>query len=166
MAFLAKSIIPDTIEDSLTHKRFDPLPGFSIHDTNGQVIDSDSLRGKVLVIYFFGTWCKPCILELRELHKVKIALQAHDDVVFLIMNPDIHDTPEKFDAFIEKTKYPFLFAYDHDSHIYKQLKLQQAGLPTLLLIDKDQKIRQQHIGYNPAESNFSENLIEAIQDLR
>lgn len=167
MLFIAIKIIPNDIKNSLTQTRFDQLPNFSIHDMSGNVIDSESLKGKVVVLDFFGTWCKPCVQELKELDKIRMAFKEHDDVVFYIINADLGgDTPEKFKTFVEKNNYKFQFAYDHESKIYKLLKLQQLGLPTLLIIDKDHNIRIQHVGYNPAETNFTRSMIESINSIK
>ncbi|MEM7086729.1 MAG: TlpA disulfide reductase family protein [Bacteroidota bacterium] len=167
MMFLVIKIIPNALENSLTKTRFDPIPQFSIPHMSGKVIHSESLKGKVVILDFFGTWCKPCIQELKELDKVKMAFKESDDVVFYIINADLGgDTPEKFKGFIEKNNYNFQFGYDHDSKIYKLLGLQQSGLPALLIIDKDQNIRLQHIGYNAAETNFTKSMIEFINTIK
>ena len=166
IAFISLKVIPNDLENSLTVKRYDKLPEFTIHKVNGEKIQSKSLKGKIVVLDFFGTWCKPCILELKELEKIKATFNE-EDVEFIIMNADQGgDTPEKFKAFINKSNYTFEYAYDHDSKIFKQLKLAHLGLPTLLIIDKNQNIRLQHVGYNTAETNFTKHMIEFINELK
>ena len=166
MLFLAIKIIPSDIENNLTKIKFEALPEFIINELSGNVVDSKTLKGKIIILDFFGTWCKPCVGELKELDKIQSAFKEDSDVVFYVINANIGgDTPEKFKAFIKKHNYKFQFAYDYDSEIYKLLKLQKLGLPVLLIIDKEQNIRLQHVGYNPAETNFSENMIETINSL-
>jgi len=166
MLFMAIKMIPGDLENMLAKERFDKLPEFTIQHMNGETTDSRSLAGKVVVLDFFGTWCKPCILELRELDKIKASF-SDDEVVFYVIDADQgNDSPEKFEAFIDKNDYTFHFAYDHDSAIFKRLKMAHLGLPTLLVIDKDQHIRFQHVGYNPAETHFGERLTETINSLK
>lgn len=166
MLFVAIHSIPRDLESMLAKERFDKLPEFTIQHMNGEVTESGSLAGKVVVLDFFGTWCKPCILELKELDKVKAAFDE-SEVVFYIINADQgRDTPEKFEAFINENDYTFHFAYDQDSEIFKKLKMDHLGLPTLLIIDRDQHIRLQHVGYNPAETRFGERLAETIRGLQ
>jgi len=167
MFFLAIKIIPTDIENSLTQTRFEQIPQFSIKEMSGNVVDSKTLKGKVVILDFFGTWCKPCIGELKELDKIQMAFKDDKDVVFYVIDADYgNDSPEKFKAFIDKHNYKFKFAYDYDSKIFKLLKLQKLGIPVTLIIDKEQNIRLQHVGYNPAETNFSENMIKTINSLK
>jgi len=167
LAFLAIKVIPVDIENSLTELKSEELPTFEILDLEGNLISSESLKGKVVVLDFFGTWCVPCIKELKELDKVQKEFANASDVEIYIINADIGgDTPQKFNAFINKNDYKFNYAYDSRSKIYKALNLQNSGLPVLLIIDKQNKIRLQHVGYNPAETNFKEHLIETINSLR
>ena len=166
MLFMAVNVIPKDLEGMLAKARYDALPEFDIHELDGMVVNSRSLKGKVVVLDFFGTWCKPCILELKELDKVKAAFDESEVVFYVIDADQGSDTPEKFQAFIEKNAYTFHYAYDHDSEIFRKLKMNHLGLPTLLVIDKDQQIRLQHVGYNPAETHFGERLIETINGLK
>ena len=167
MFFLAIKIIPTDIENSLTQTRFEQIPHFSIKEMSGNVVDSKTLKGKVVILDFFGTWCKPCIGELKELDKIQMAFKDDKDVVFYVIDADYgNDSPEKFKAFIDKHNYKFNYAYDYDSKIFKLLKLQKLGIPVTLIIDKEQNIRLQHVGYNPAETNFSENMIKTINSLK
>jgi len=167
MFFLAIKIIPTDIENSLTQTRFEQLPQFYINEMSGNVVDSKTLEGKVVILDFFGTWCKPCIGELKELDKIQMTFKDDKDVVFYVIDADYgNDSPEKFKAFIDKHNYKFKFAYDYDSKIFKLLKLQKLGIPVTLIIDKEQNIRVQHVGYNPAETNFSENMIKTINSLK
>ena len=167
MLFISIKIIPKDLENRLTQTRFEQLPEFTINEMSGTSVNSETLKGKIVILDFFGTWCRPCIQELKELDKIQTVFKERDDIVFYILNADIGgDTPEKFESFINKHEYEFQFAYDYNSKIYTLLKLQQLGLPVLMIIDKEQNIRLQHVGYNTAETNFSKYMIETINSLK
>ena len=163
MSYMAFSVIPNHIAQDLTSYIRKPLPEFNIRKTDGSVVNTTDLTGKVMVLDFFGTWCKPCISELKELDKVQRYFEKDHRVVFYVINADLAgDSPEKFKAFIAKNNYNFEFAYDTGSAIFKQLNLGSSGLPSLLIIDKNQNIRFLHIGYNTAETTFADTMIKTI----
>lgn len=166
MLFLAINVIPKNIKDSLTLIKSEPLPNFELTDVNGNHFSSNDLKGKVVVMDFFGTWCAPCIKELPELQKVQEAFENNNTVVIYVINADIGgDTPQKFEQFINHHDYNFNFVYDHESKLYKQLNLAGLGLPALLIVDQNQTIKMLHMGYNTAETTFKEDLIKTIQGL-
>lgn len=159
-------ITPQVISKDLSTFKKESLPAFSITDLAGNSISSESLKGNVVVLDFFGTWCKPCIKELIELQKIQKMFET-ENVVFLVVNADLGgDTPEKFQTFINSKSYDFQFAYDHGSKLYDMLKLTGKGLPVLLIIDKDQNVRFVHVGFNTAETNFAEDISEIILSLQ
>lgn len=165
--FLSWKVIPADLNNSLTQQINKPLPFFTIKDMKGEVISEKNIEGKIVVFDFFGTWCKPCIQELKELDKVRTAFRKDTTVVFLIVNADLGgDTPEKFDAFIENSTYNFRYAYDEKTNFLKSLELGGIGLPTLIVVDTNTKIRMVHVGYNAAETNFADHLITTIQALQ
>ena len=167
LTFLAIKVIPVDIENSLTQLKTEALPTFEMLDVKGNLLSSETIKNKVVVLDFFGTWCVPCIKELKELDKVQKEFANANDVEIHIINANIGgDTPEKFQSFINKHDYNFNYAYDTNSKLFKALNLQNSGLPVLLIIDKDSNIRLQHVGYNPAETNFKGHLIETINSFR
>jgi len=166
MLFLALKVIPEDLSKDLTQEKFEKLPPIEFTTLSGERITSEVLEGKVLVLDFFGTWCKPCIKELIVLDKVQKEFEGDKDVVFYVINADVQDTPERFDAFIKSHDYNYEYAYDHGSKLYRLLNLQRSGLPSLLIVDKDQNIRMMHVGYNTAETGFFENMTQVIRELQ
>ena len=167
MSFASIKLIPKAIEKQLTTAKNDPLPQFEMKDMNGNFIKSKDFEGKVVLLDFFGNWCAPCIQELKELDRVQRKFESNKNVLFYVINANFGgDTPEKFQTFIDKKNYNFTYAYDYESKIYNLLKLPRGGsLPALMIVDKNQTIRMLHIGYNRAETNFSKNLTQKIEQL-
>tara|TARA_R110002124_G_scaffold120895_7_gene279129 strand:- start:38906 stop:39748 length:843 start_codon:yes stop_codon:yes gene_type:complete len=157
--------VPTAITNDLTFVKNEAVPNFILNDVNQGEISSSSLKGNVVVLDFFGTWCKPCILELKELDKIQKNLNE-EDVVFYVVDADLGgDTLEKFKSFFEKESYNFNYAYDYNSELFKSFNLQSTGLPTLLILDKDHNLRFHHIGFNPAETNFEQEITTFIRSI-
>jgi len=110
---------------------------------DGNPVDSDSFKGKALLVTFFATWCPPCRDEIPAL----IALQEeYQDQGFTVLGLSVdEDGAEIVKALLEKTgvNYPVLMA---DSAVAKGFG-GVNGIPTSFLVDKSGNIVLRYIGY-------------------
>lgn len=72
-------------------------------DKNGKTVSLKSLKGKVVFINFWATWCPPCIHEMSSINKLKQSFKGNDDIIFLMV--DVDNKIEKSTAFMQKNKY-------------------------------------------------------------
>jgi peroxiredoxin len=161
-------IIPLFISGDLTHVMNEKGADFLLTSHTGEAVDSRDMEGEVIVLDFYGTWCKPCIYELPELAKVKAAFKDSDKVNFFVVNFDYNgDTIEKAKRFAQKHDFGFDYAYDYDGVAYEKLGLLPYvdGAPSLLIIDQKGNIRLKHVGFNKSETDFVENMINSIEAL-
>lgn len=77
------------------------LPFFQLKTLDGKVVDSESLKGKMIMVNFWSTTCGPCILEMPQLNQLK---EEHKDVMFLALAPEDAASIKKL-----LTKHPFNF---------------------------------------------------------
>ncbi|HJS54904.1 MAG TPA: TlpA disulfide reductase family protein [Chitinophagaceae bacterium] len=126
----------DAFKNGLLNKS---LKSFHFTDLNNKKWTSDKLKGKVLVINFWFTACKPCIQEIPHLNK----LVAHNDdaVVFIAPAPENETQIKKF-----LKKYSFDYCIIPSSLDYITA-MNIENFPTHLVIDKEGIIRQVFIGY-------------------
>lgn len=88
----------------------DPAPDFVLEDTDGNKISLASLRGKVVLVNFWATWCPPCRAEMPSMDKLNEAM-AGEDFVMLAINVEENGrsvVPE----FLKKTQHEFPVLYD------------------------------------------------------
>lgn len=136
----------------------DDVPTFVVEMFDGQKIDTKELKGKVVLINFWATWCPPCQLELKRVQKEIVDRFKGKDFVFLAISRE--ETREQVQKFREKNGYTFPMGLDPDRKIYS--KFATSTIPRNFIVDKKGKIVTMEVGYT--EESFAE-LIKKIEDL-
>ncbi len=117
-----------------------PSPAFAFTDTNGNTVSSASLKGKVVFINFWASWCPPCRAEMPSLNKLYTQLHNDNHFVFLFVNED--EDKKKAVDYIEKNNFSI--------PLYSQLNVTEelfsGTLPTTVVLDKEGKIVLKHEG--------------------
>ena len=134
----------------------DPAPDFSVALFDGSHLTLSELRGKVVLLNFWATWCPPCRQELARVQKDLIDRFAGRDFLFLPVSRG--EKRSDVAAFREKTGYTFPMGLDSTRTIYDRYATN--FIPRNYLIDRDGRIITATIGYSPEE--FDE-LIAAIE---
>lgn len=134
----------------------DPAPDFSVALFDGSHLTLSELRGKVVLLNFWATWCPPCRQELTRVQKDLIDRFADRDFLFLPVSRG--EKRSDVAAFREKTGYTFPMGLDSTRTIYDRYATN--FIPRNYLIDRDGRIITATIGYSPEE--FDE-LIAAIE---
>lgn len=109
-------------------------PDFSMTDLDGNPISLAGSAGKVLVLNFWFTTCKPCIAEIPELNEVYKKYSSNNDVVFASIT---FNKAEEVEQFLEK--YPIQYPVVVDAKSICDL-FSVRGFPTNIIIDKDGNI--------------------------
>lgn len=143
-------------------------PAFLLQTAQGEMIDLAELRGSVVIVDFWATWCPPCVVGLPELHKV--AAWASDrglPVRILTVNirDEAGDTPEDKKeaalAYWSQTGHtlPVLLDYEGEA----QFAYRVSGIPATFVIDPDGFVAAVHEGLdmnNP--SSYSQALRDEV----
>lgn len=134
----------------------DPAPDFTVALFDGSQLKLSELRGKVVLLNFWATWCPPCRQELTRVQKDLIDRFAGRDFLFLPVSRG--EKRSDVAAFREKTEYDFPMGLDSTRTIYDRYATN--FIPRNFLIDRDGTVVAATIGYSPEE--FDE-LIAAIE---
>ncbi len=150
------SIISAQDDNSTLTKIGQDVPSFTCTTINGDNIDTRELKGKVLWINFFATWCPPCKKELPELEK-KVMEKYRDNPDFVLLVLGREHTMDEMEAYAESTGLKLPFAPDEGRKIFSMFATQ--SIPRNVIIDKNGKIAVQSTGYT--ESEF-DGLVEQL----
>ena len=119
------------------------MPNFTTNNTmNGDTFELDELKGKYVLIDFWGTWCAPCIAEMPTVKEYQEKYK--DELVVLGVNSG--DTKEKIQAFVEKNGYDWKHILTGNGTEDLVLRLNVAGFPTKFILDPQGKILQRFVG--------------------
>ncbi|SKC04081.1 Thiol-disulfide isomerase or thioredoxin [Chryseobacterium balustinum] len=114
---------------------------FTVKDENGKIINVSELKGKVVFINFWASWCPPCRAEFPSIQKFYEKYSLNNEIVFITVNLD--EDLKAGTNYLEKEKYtiPFLVPNGHVPDVYFT-----GSLPTTVVLDKKGKMRMKHDG--------------------
>lgn len=146
----------DDIEATTLIKKGDKAPDFTVEMVDGEQITLSKLKGKVVVVNFWATWCPPCRQELKVVEKELINRFKGKDFVFLPISRG--EAKKTVEAFRKQNGYTFPMGLDPKQTIYK--KYASNYIPRNFVVGKDGKIIYVSVGYEPKE--FAE-MVEVIE---
>ncbi|MGC9099742.1 MAG: TlpA family protein disulfide reductase [Caldisericum sp.] len=133
-------------------------PDFSWKDNNGNVVKLSDLKGKVVLLDFWATWCGPCRMTIPH---VEAIYEKYKDkgVVVIGINLDQGDL-SKVQQFIKEQGMKYLVVTDPNSQVAGLYGVN--SIPRFFIIDKNGKIAKTIIGYDP---NMEDVLSKEIDSL-
>ena len=132
-------------------------PDFTLNDINGKPLALSSLRGKWVILDFWGSWCSWCI---KGMPKMKEYYAKYQDKLE-ILGVDCNDTVEKWKAAVAKHEIPWLHVYwdkekgDNPVEMYAV-----RGFPTKVVIDPVGKVAKVIVGEDPAFYDYLDEVLK------
>jgi len=148
--------------DGLAQAVGEPAPDFSAKSTDGAVHTLSDLKGKVVLLDFWASWCGPCRQELPFLSEL---YKARHDTSLVILAVNVDTEAKARDAFVRsiRPRLPFPVIADAKGEIPGKYEI--PGMPTVVFIDRAGKVRYVHSGFRVSfEKTYREELAELMEE--
>ena len=129
------------------------MPELGLKDLDGKVLEFKSLRGKYVVLDFWGSWCTWCIKGFPKLKEYYAKYSDRMEIVGI----DCNDTPEKWRAAVEKHKVPWLHVRSDDG--IAEAKFRIKGYPYKVLVSPEGVVLKAFVGENAAFYTYLDEVL-------
>ncbi|MFS8083830.1 MAG: TlpA family protein disulfide reductase, partial [Ginsengibacter sp.] len=146
---VSTGLLKAEIKKDGVNKNLPVAAAFTFSDSEGKAYTTANLKGKVVFINFWASWCPPCRAEMPSLNKLYLKYRDDERFVFLFMNED--DDKAKAVRYIEDNHLAMPLYYSTDN---VPNEIFSGTLPTTVVLDKNGKVVLKHNGmadYNTDE---------------
>ncbi len=135
-------------------------PDFTLKSRSGENIKLSELRGEVVMVNFWASWCAPCRQEmplLEELH------DRYSDLGFTLLGVNVEEDSNAALDMLKEIPVTFPVLFDNRNTVSKLYNV--VAMPTTVILDRDGTVRFVHKGYLPGyEDEYRQQVKELIRE--
>lgn len=139
--------------DTITGK----APDFTLKSNSGKNIRLSDLRGQVVMINFWASWCGPCRQEMPILDQL---YKRYSKLGFTLIGVNVEQDSGKANAYLKDIPVSFPILYDTANQTSKLYNIN--AMPTTVMVDRNGNMRFIHHGYKPGYENDYKKQIKAL----
>ena len=150
------------VKDSTTTKQ--TLPAVTLKNTEGENVDVSqyATNGKITILSFWATWCKPCLKELKNINEVlDDGIEDYNVELVAVSVDDSWNSP-RVKPFADGQGWDFDILLDPNGELQRDLNV--TNPPVTFLIDQNGKIVYTHTGYLEGDELDLEDKIIELQE--
>ena len=148
---------PKRKEETLAAKVEEPSPDWTLEDADGKMVSLADLRGNILILDFWATWCGPCRLSMPVINEFVNKNNLENVKVFSV---NVWEKGKQLPTeFMDKNNYKMTLLFGNDDLVSAY---EIKGIPYLCVIDKEGNIRFKETGYS---ESLQEKLVWWTEDL-
>lgn len=143
-----------------TKKLSGAAPDFILKSNSGKNIRLEDLRGQVVMLNFWASWCGPCRQEMPLLDEL---YKRYGRAGFTLLGVNVDTNPADADRYLKKVQVSFPVLYDTQSVAAKAYDV--SAMPTTIMIGRDGKMRYLHKSYEAGdEAKYRQFIKELIRE--
>lgn len=132
-------------------------PAFALPSRAGDIVSLDKLKGKVVMLNFWASWCGPCRQEmplLEQMHK------RYSSLGFTMIGVNVESNTSDAEKWLQQTPVSFPVLFDKENKVSKLYDVN--AMPSTVFIDRKGNVRALHRGYKPGDESEYLNQIRAL----
>lgn len=135
-------------------------PDFTLKSRGGENVRLEDLRGEVIMLNFWASWCGPCRQEMPHMDAIE---QEFRDYGFRVLAVNVDQNRKDAERFLDAVPVDFTILLDQDSTVSELYDVQ--AMPTTVMIDRNGQARYVHHGYQPGyEDDYRTQIRELIRE--
>jgi cytochrome c biogenesis protein CcmG, thiol:disulfide interchange protein DsbE len=135
-----------------------PAPVFALESVNGKgKIDLAQLKGKVVLVDFWATWCEPCKKSFPKLEELRVKYEQAGFVIVAVSEDDEGNAVATFGT-THGAKFPLV--WDREKNVAGKWK--PPTMPSSFVVDKKGVVRFVHLGYHEGEEKEIETELKSL----
>ena len=134
-----------------------PAPDFTLTDASGNAHRLSELKGQVVMINFWASWCGPCRQEMPLLEEI---FKKYEPLGFTLLGVNVEENPADGKSWLAERPVSFPVLYDPNNGVSKLYDV--VAMPSTVLIDREGNVRYLHHGYKPGYENDYMDQIRAL----
>ena len=134
---------------------FGNVPGAT--STSAMPLDLERHRGRVVIVDFWASWCKPCRQSIPWLNSMRDRYGASG---LTIIGVNVDAERRDADRFLRDVPLEFEIVFDPDGEVAKQFNVQ--AMPTSFVFDRNGKLVETHLGFRDAKKNEREAALQTL----